>query len=110
MTDHGKVAAGLSAVLLLLMFPGGSGAQHHSGMPVPPQPAVREESGARTPVAPHRVDLVELEREAHELSVLASSVPEDVSQIKKGLLPKDAADKLKRIERLAKQLRGQIQQ
>jgi hypothetical protein len=50
-----------------------------------------------------------MEREARELSTLAGSIPGDVDQLKKGLLPRDAKDKLKRIEKLAKQLRGQIQ-
>jgi hypothetical protein len=49
-----------------------------------------------------------MEREAQELSALASSIPGDVDQLKKGLLPKDLVDKLKRIEKLSKQLRGQI--
>jgi hypothetical protein len=50
-----------------------------------------------------------MEREARELSNLAGSIPGDVDQVKKGLLPKNAMDKLKRIEKLAKQLRSQIQ-
>ena len=49
-----------------------------------------------------------MEREARELSSLASSIPGDVEQLKKGLLPSDAVDKLKRIEKLSKQLRAQI--
>jgi hypothetical protein len=49
-----------------------------------------------------------MEREARELSALASSVPGDVEQLKKGILPSDAVDKLKRIEKISKQLRGQI--
>ena len=36
-----------------------------------------------------------MEREARELSARASSVPGDVEQLKKGLLPSDAVDKLK---------------
>ena len=50
-----------------------------------------------------------MEREARELSALAASIPGDVEQLKKGLLPRDALDKLKRIEKLSKQLRAQIQ-
>ena len=49
-----------------------------------------------------------MEREAKELSALATSIPGDVEQLKKGLLPRDAFEKLKRIERLSKQLRSQM--
>jgi len=56
----------------------------------------------------HRLDTFAMEREARELSALASSIPGDVEQLKKGLLPSDAVDKLKRIEKLSRQLRRQI--
>ncbi len=42
------------------------------------------------------------------MAALAASIPGDIEQLKKGLLPSDAIDKLKRIEKLSKQLRGQI--
>jgi hypothetical protein len=55
-----------------------------------------------------RVDQAQLEREAEELARLAQSVRPDVGRLRQGVLPKDVAEKLKRIERLSKQLRGQI--
>jgi hypothetical protein len=79
------------------------------GFPEPPAPAVREEPAAETPrVTARRLDAVTMEREARELAALASSIPVDVEQVKKGLLPSDAVDKLKRIEKLSKQLRAQL--
>jgi len=39
---------------------------------------------------------------------LAESVLSEVDQTTKGLLPKDLSEKLKRIEKLAKQLRRQL--
>jgi hypothetical protein len=42
------------------------------------------------------------------LAALAQSVPPDIDQTAKGILPKDLGQKLKRIEKLAKQLRGQL--
>ena len=54
------------------------------------------------------MDNLQLEREARELSDLAKSVPLDIEQVKKGLLPKDTVEKLKRIEKLAKHLRGEL--
>jgi len=63
------------------------------------------------PVAPRRaVDLDKLKRDAGELAALAQSVPPDVDQVAKGTLPKDLSDKLKRIQKLAKQLQSQISQ
>lgn len=46
--------------------------------------------------------------QARELSQLAQSVPADVSQFTNGTLPKDMSEKLKRIEKLSKTLRGEL--
>jgi len=56
------------------------------------------------------LDLAKLKRDADELASLAQSVPPAVDQTTKGILPKDLSEKLKRIEKLAKQLRAQIVQ
>jgi hypothetical protein len=56
------------------------------------------------------IDPVKLKRDADELASLAQSVPPEVDQTTKGVLPKDLSEKLKRIEKLAKQLRSQISQ
>ena len=55
-------------------------------------------------------DLAKIKQNADELAALAQSVPPDVEQTMKGILPKDLSEKLKRIEKLAKQLRSQISQ
>jgi hypothetical protein len=62
------------------------------------------------PLSPPRrtVDPVKLRAEANELADLARSVPSDVDQVSQGKLPKDFADKLKRIEKLSKHLRGEL--
>ena len=39
---------------------------------------------------------------------LAQTVPLDVDQVNQGLLPKDASEKRKRIEKLAKRLRSEL--
>jgi hypothetical protein len=54
------------------------------------------------------LDLWKLQQEADELSKLAQSIPPDVADIRKGMLPKDVTQKLKQIEKLSKQLRGQL--
>jgi hypothetical protein len=46
--------------------------------------------------------------QALELAGLARSIPADVSQVSNGTLPKDMSEKLKRIEKLSKALRGEI--
>jgi len=53
-------------------------------------------------------DAAKLKQNASELAALAQSIPPDVDQTAKGILPKELDQKLKRIEKLAKQLRSQI--
>lgn len=55
-----------------------------------------------------RVDLNKLKHDADELVELSKSVPGDIDQTTKGMLPKDLDRKLKRIEQLAKQLRSHL--
>ena len=67
------------------------------------------ERGSTPPSNQHpAIDPVKLKQDADELAALAGSVPSEVDQTMKGLLPKDLTEKLKRIEKLAKQLRSQI--
>jgi hypothetical protein len=54
------------------------------------------------------VDLAKLKHDADELAALAQMVPPEIDQTTKGVLPKDLSEKLKRIEKLAKQLRNQL--
>lgn len=59
-------------------------------------------------VASRRVDPVEMQRQADELAKLAQSVPGDMDQVAKGVLPKDIVGKLKQIEKLSKSLRSKL--
>jgi hypothetical protein len=54
------------------------------------------------------IDPQKLKHDADELAALAGSVPSAVDQTTKGVLPKDLSEKLKRIEKLAKHLRSEI--
>jgi hypothetical protein len=54
------------------------------------------------------VDMVRLRRDAQELAELSASIPADVNRVNRGLLSKDLIDKLKRVEKLSKQLRGEL--
>jgi hypothetical protein len=101
---------GPEILLIAIVLVIGSGGQVHRGYPTPPTPSDREEAQkSPDPKLPYpRMDGVALEREAKEMAALAATIPGDVEQMKKGLLPIDTLDKLKRIEKLSKQLRGQI--
>jgi hypothetical protein len=83
------------------------------GAPVPPgygtpAPAIYVPAypGGHLPAA--RLDVSALQREAKELLDLSQSVQPEIESLKHGLLSKDLADKLKRIEKLSKRLRGEI--
>lgn len=80
--------------------------------PIPP--GLREgQKQINKPLDPPLIDtpgpnVAKLKQEADELAQLSAGVPSDVARVAKGQLPKDLADKLKRIEKLAKTLRNQL--
>ena len=86
------------------------------GRPIPP--GVREaDKQTNAPVEPPTAsqaartkgaDPAVLRQEADELAQLSAGVPSDISLLANGKLPKDLQDKLKRIEKLAKHLRGEL--
>ena len=57
-----------------------------------------------------QLDSAQLQREAKELADPAASIPADVEQINRGLLAKEIAEKLKRIESPSKRLRREVTQ
>lgn len=62
------------------------------------------------PIIPQarKVDPVKIHAEAEELAKLAATVPNDIDQVAQGKLPKDLGEKLKRIEKLSKNLRSDL--
>lgn len=54
------------------------------------------------------VDVARLQRDAQELADLSASIHADVDRANRGLLSKNLIDKLKRVEKLSKQLRGEL--
>jgi hypothetical protein len=83
--------------------------------PIPPGVRQADQAEAQTaknippPAGPHAtVDAAKLQRDADELARLAASIPSDIDQTAKGVLPKDIVGKLKRIQKLAKQLRSEL--
>lgn len=75
---------------------------------VPPPPSM---SQLPPPSAAPRTtsDPVQMQREAQELLELSQSLQADIESVNRGVLPKDTIDKLKRIQKLAKHLRGEIE-
>ena len=100
---------GVCVFLIVVLQLNGSHAQTRRGYPTPPPPAVPEDGPAPPkPNLPIRLDSMAIEREAKEMAALASSISGDFESIKKGLLPRDTLNNLKKIEKLARQLRGQL--
>ena len=64
--------------------------------------------GDPTVYQPQSADLARLKQDAEELASLAQTIPPAVEQTGKGILPKDLDQKLKRIEKLSKELRSGI--
>lgn len=56
-----------------------------------------------------RIDHALLKKQSEELASLASSVSPQIEQVKQGFLPKDLQNRLTRIEKLAKQMRKELQ-
>ena len=59
--------------------------------------------------SPRRADPAELKGDADKLADLTAAVRSEIDQVNRGILPKDLNANLKRIEKLAKQLRTEIQ-
>jgi len=86
--------------------------QARNNWPHPPE-AADDSATAAKPTAPHlktRTDPFELQREAKELLELSQSLQPDMESVNHGILPKDTIEKLKRIEKLSKRLRGELGQ
>ena len=104
------VVSVLFAVCLMFLAPGDYG---QGGRPIPP--GIREaDKQTNAPIeAPAKLkqkptDPSLLKQEAEELAKLSAAVPSQVDQVSQGKVPKDLADQLKRIEKLAKHLRSEV--
>jgi hypothetical protein len=80
--------------------------------PIPP--GLREgQKQINKPLDPPLIDTpgpnaAKLKREGDELAQLSAGVPSDLARVARGQLPKDLAEKLKRIEKLARNLRNEL--
>jgi hypothetical protein len=64
--------------------------------------------GAPSAVPKTHADPFEIQREAKQILQLSQSIQPDIEYVNRGVLPKDTIEKLKRIEKLSKHLRNQI--
>lgn len=99
------------SALLLFSAPSASVQMH----PRPPglQQAEKAETQAEQNIPPpntHRspTDMARLQDEADKLAGLAQTIPNDVTSIRNGMLPKNIIEKLKQIEKISKHLRSQL--
>ena len=69
----------------------------------PPAGQPRKVSGRRLGANPDQ-----LRRDANELARLAQCIVPEIEQVESGQLPKDLNERLKRIEKLSKQLRHEL--
>jgi hypothetical protein len=102
-------APGFVLIVTLFLLPISSSAQR-GGFPSPPPPMNSQAPAASNePTTITRpLDIAELQKEADDLARTAQTIPEDMTALRKGTLPKDLIEKLKRIEKLSKRLRSQV--
>lgn len=102
-----------SSLLFLVVFCAFLGTSDQRPRPSPPglrEGAKEINKPLEPPLAPQAKapDPAKLKQEADELAQLSAGVPSDLARVVHGQLPKDLAEKLKRIEKLAKHLRNQL--
>ncbi|MGB8772348.1 MAG: hypothetical protein WCC92_22250 [Candidatus Korobacteraceae bacterium] len=102
----------LLTIAAMLCLPGSVSSQ--TGTPIPPghtaaNRATRQAENVEAPAPPAKnVTAAQVLQQADELASLAQQVRADSEQATQGLLAKDLKDKLKRIEKLSKQLRQEL--
>ena len=103
----------LSIIVLVCLLPAHAQIKdaYIPGVPPPPPPMDRDQ-GKTAPDEPkvqqRHIDLLKLQQQADDLARTAQTIPGDVAGVRQGTLPKDIVEKLKRIEKLSKQLRSEL--
>jgi hypothetical protein len=71
-------------------------------------PHLNQQEPVLIPQQQTKPDPVKLQHEAQELLELSQSLQSDIDSVNRGVMPKDTIEKLKRVEKLAKHLRGEL--
>jgi len=97
-------------LLGVLSFGTSAGQQRESPgkLEIAKHPLILEPPPPPPPQSQHKIDVDKLHEEANEIEKLALAVTADVGQITQGKMPQGAIDRLKRIEKLSKELRTQM--
>ena len=102
----------LSILVLVCILPASAQMKdvYIPGVPAQPAPMDRDhdKTAPNDPKLQHRVDLVKLQQEADDLARTAQTIPTDMAGVRQGTLPKDIIEKLKRIEKISKRLRTEL--
>ena len=96
------------ALLVAMVLPAPAQTSHRS-MPTPNDASAPSDRPQPPAAKAPPVDMVQFQKDADELAQLAQTIPPDIHNVQKGLLPKDLNERLKKIEKLSKKLRGQLQ-
>src|SRR6516162_6137277 len=104
---------GFLAVLAIFLVCATLNDYGQGGRPIPPGVRDADKQGNASIDAPAKpvtksIDAAAVKHEADELARLSAAIPSQVDQVAQGQLPKDLADQLKRIEKLAKHLRSEV--
>jgi hypothetical protein len=103
----------LRVAMLLSLFPVSTTPQSGSrakptGIPAGDTLANQQVEPPMKPGGPRQINIDQVNSETQELRRLADGLPAQMDQVTKGQLPKNLGDNLKRIEKLAKHLHGEI--
>jgi hypothetical protein len=100
----------LASLFLAVLLCSSANPQARNNWPHPPQSASQVPANAEPKTSGPRTgaDPLELQRQAKELLELSQSLQPDMESVNQGILPKDTIEKLKRIEKLSKHLRGEL--
>ena len=103
-----KLSSPVPALLLVCVLSAQDSAHPRMSPPPPPLDPERSNQSADTPSLPRHIDLGQLQKDADDLARTAQTIPVDVANVRRGVLPKDTLQKLKQIEKLSKHMRSEL--
>jgi len=84
-------------------------AQDRGGVRTPTTESGQPGTWAQPAAGKRTVDVRQLKSEARELTAMSQLLPDQMEQIGNGKLPKDLIENLKKIEKLAKRIRSEVE-